>query len=705
MGVLVSMLAAVMAVMAAPSPAAASTGVVPEKTDGVNGVVYASVQIGDRTFIGGSFSWAGSSTGAGLPVDPTVGKRLAGARVVGEVRTAVADGVGGWYVGGDFATAGGKVRNGAARINAAGFVTAWNPLPTGSVRSIAVRGGVVYLGGSFTQIGGQARNNIAAVDASSGAPLAWNPGAGGTVSALAVSADGTTVYAGGSFNGLGGTPRANLGAVDATTGAGKPWAPGVDGAVSDIELRGSLVYAAGTFTSAGGAARANLAAIDASTGLATNLATATDGPVTAIATTADTIYVGGTFQTIGGVARANVAAVSLTTASVTSWNPGTDGPVTSLALNSTAATVHAGGTFTSAGGQRRMRAAAFETSTGALTAWDPSADAPVNAVALSGTRFYVGGAFSMLNGLPRANAAVIRSDGTVDPAWDAGPNGIVYAVAASDDGGTVYLGGAFTAVNAAPRTSLAAVTASTGTVLPSWTTGTSSSHTVRALAGSSGRLYVGGTFSRIGGRDLPRLAALSQATGVVDPAFAPRPDSTVKALTVSPDGLKVYASGFFDNIGGAPRPGIAEVSSTTGGATGFVPTVGGDGIAIDLTPDGSRLFFSTSNNRVFAFDPAVSGTPRYSVRMGGDTQAIAATATEVYIGGHFRNAQDPVRARRHLASFRVSDGAITDWITNADGSFGVWTITITPTALAIGGDFLKVAGQFQPGFGRFPGTP
>ena len=67
---------------------------------------------------------------------------------------------------------------------------------------------------------------------------------------------------------------------------------------------------------------------------------------------------------------------------------------------------------------------------------------------------------------------------------------------------------------------------------------------------SGGRLYVGGTFARIGGRDINRLAALDQATGAVQLGFAPRPDGSVKALTVSPDGQRVYAGGLFDNIGG-----------------------------------------------------------------------------------------------------------------------------------------------------------
>ena len=160
--------------------AVASTSVVPDATDGVNGVVYASAQVGDRTFIGGSFSWAGPATGSGVPVDATSGKRLVTPRVNGLVRAAVSDGGGGWYVGGDFVYSGGKVRNGAARIGSGGATTAWSPQPNGSVHALTVSNGVVYLGGSFSQMGNQARDNLAAVDAQTGALLAWNPGASGT---------------------------------------------------------------------------------------------------------------------------------------------------------------------------------------------------------------------------------------------------------------------------------------------------------------------------------------------------------------------------------------------------------------------------------------------------------------------------------------------------------------------------------------------
>lgn len=256
----------------------ATTAVVTEPTDGVNGVVYASMHMGDRTFIGGSFSWAGPSTGSGVPVDAATGKRLSMPRVNGLVRAAVADGAGGWYVGGDFVYSGGKIRNGAARINARGTTTAWAPQPNGPVHALAVINGVVYIGGSFTEIGGQSRSNVAAVDAQSGALLSWNPGASGPVSALTVSPDGQTVYAGGSFISLGGQARANLGAIDAATGTATSWDPNVDGPVADIEVRGSVVYVGGSFASVGGAARSNLVALAASNGSATSWARRPTGP-------------------------------------------------------------------------------------------------------------------------------------------------------------------------------------------------------------------------------------------------------------------------------------------------------------------------------------------------------------------------------------------------------------------------------------------
>ena len=159
------------------APAAvASPSVTPDLTDGVNGEVYASVQVGDRTFIGGTFSWAGPFTASAVPVDTTTGKRLPVPKVRGLVRAAVPDGAGGWYVGGDFVFAGGKVRNGAARIRVLRASSRpGTPHPQARCTRWPCANGVVYLGGSFSQMGGQSRSNIAAVDATSGAVARLEP--------------------------------------------------------------------------------------------------------------------------------------------------------------------------------------------------------------------------------------------------------------------------------------------------------------------------------------------------------------------------------------------------------------------------------------------------------------------------------------------------------------------------------------------------
>ncbi|HZN17540.1 MAG TPA: hypothetical protein VFB84_05020 [Micromonosporaceae bacterium] len=325
-------------------------------------------------------------------------------------------------------------------------------------------------------------------------------------------------------------------------------------------------------------------------------------------------------------------------------------------------------------------------------------------VVVSGSQTLVGGLFTMLNGLPRTNAAAVDASGEVDPLWNPSPDDIVYAVEASADGTIVFLGGLFANLGTAARSRLAAVNLTTGEPLSrtAWPTGANGA--VRALRTSGSRLYVGGAFTRAGGLDTGRLVALDAANGAVDTGFTPRPDGNIRALTTSPDGTKVYATGGYSTIGGVDRQGAAELLASTGVVTPFAPTEGGVVIAVALTPDGSRLFYSTTSNRTYAYDPAVANTPRYTLRTGGDVQAIAASATEVYVGGHFTTLPVEKLARLHAASFLVTTGAPTEWSPSPDGAFGVWSIEITPTALLLGGDFEKVAGKAQPGFARLPGT-
>jgi hypothetical protein len=425
--------------------------------------------------------------------------------------------------------------------------------------------------------------------------------------------------------------------------------------------------------------------------------------VLALAVGEGKVYAGGAFTNLGGQPRSNLATLDTTTGSATTWNPDPNGTINTLALSGDDSRLYAGGAFTTIGGQPRSNLAALDTTTGSATGWNPSAEAAVYAVAPAGSRVLVGGAFRMLNGLGRRNVAAIdASTGELDPAWNPDANNQVRSLAPSSDGTRIFVAGTFTRLGGLARGRIGAVDAVTGAV-GNWNPGTVGA--VRAVAVSGNRVYVGGNFTSIGGLTRARLAAVNASTEAVDPAFAPAPDAEVRALAVTPDGAALYAVGYFKAIAGVARPGAASLDPTTGAVTAFSPTAGGAAIATALSPDATRFYFSTTSNRTYAYEPATGNAPVWTLRTGGDVQAVAASATEVYVGGHFTTFPVDKLSRLHLGSVSAATGAATSWDPRPDGAFGVWALTVAPGAVLAGGDFERVGGRSQPRFARFSGTP
>ena len=339
----------------------------------------------------------------------------------------------------------------------------------------------------------------------------------------------------------------------------------------------------------------------------------------------------------------------------------------------------------------------------------PRVNGPIYAIAQVGDLTIIGGQFTTVGGKPRANAAAIRADGTVDPGFVPDPDGIVRAVAGSADGSTVYLGGRFDNAGGTARANVAAVSATSGAALPAWqadTTGGSPS--VHALTRAGDRLYVGGSYSGIDGTVRASMVALDTAGNVVS-NFRSRANGLVRAIRVSPDNTKVYAGGSFSKIGGADRGvGVGEILASTGDATSFNPDTGGAlAITLGLSPDGSRLYFSTPDNMLYAYD-LNSNSPVWARKSAGDVQAIAQSATELYVGGHFSQFTiGSLKIKRHfLASLDPADGTMTPWDPDPQGGDnGVWAVTLTPTALLAGGTFTTVKGVERVRFAKFAGTP
>src|SRR4030042_6734797 len=88
-----------------------------------NGIVNKVLPAGDVTYIAGDFSMVGPANGLGVPVDATTGSPVATCPEVNNlIRDAIADGSGGWFIGGYFTAVGGQTRNYIAHILADGSV-------------------------------------------------------------------------------------------------------------------------------------------------------------------------------------------------------------------------------------------------------------------------------------------------------------------------------------------------------------------------------------------------------------------------------------------------------------------------------------------------------------------------------------------------------------------------------------------------------
>ncbi len=312
--------------------------------------------------------------------------------------------------------------------------------------AIGVSGSNVYLGGDFTSAGGTTRNGAAAVGTDGDLDLGWDPDLSGAVYAIAVS--DSTVYLGGDFDEVGDTERNYLAAVE-TDGTLTDWDPDPDGDVFAIGVSGSTVYLGGDFSWVGGTPRNRAAAVRTGSRTAPEEGTCLDNYNTAdcltdwdpdlsdyvfaIGVSGSNVYLGGDFSWVGGIARNRAAAVRTgsrtapeegtcldnynTADCLTAWNPDLDDGVNAIAVSGS--NVYLGGYFTTAndGATARNRAAAVDATTGVATSWDPNLNNDVRAIGVSADTVYLGGYFTTVDGQRRGRSAAVGTDGTLLSPW------------------------------------------------------------------------------------------------------------------------------------------------------------------------------------------------------------------------------------------------------------------------------------------------
>ena len=291
--------------------------------------------------------------------------------------------------------------------------------------------------------------------------------------------------------------------------------------------------------------------------------------------------------------------------------------------------------------------------------------------------WYVGGSFNRVDDFVRNNLAHILANGTLDPTWRPEPNSRVHALALR--GNAVYAGGDFTQIGGQARNNIAALDATTGLATPwnpnatitSGTTVTATGAGVRALLVDGQIIYVGGSFTSIGGATRNRIAALDSMTGNAT-AWNPDAGSTVRALALA--GATIYAGGNFTSIGGASRNRLAALNVVTGSATAWNPNV--ESVPASLPTEINAIevagmivyaggLFNTINNgrtrnNLAAID-AATGTiiMNWNPNANGQVFALAVNGGEIYAGGRFTTMG--ADTRRFIAALTAETGVALPW--------------------------------------------
>ena len=440
-----------------------------------------------------------------------------------------------------------------------------------------------------------------------------------------------------------------------------------------------------------------------------------DGVVNAIQRVGDTVYIGGQFTRIGprtgpGVEVALDGSVTAGLPEISGSGPSSSGgSVTGLrsVISDGAGGWYIGGLFTHVGGVPRTNAAHILADHTVDPNFFPVLNGSVTSLALNGVILYMAGQFTLVDGSPYSNIAGYHTLYGFATSFNPYANGAVKSIAVSSDGLTVYVGGSFTTIGGQARSGLAALKASNGQVIPTFSTVLSSSGTssVSSLAIAGSTLYIGGSFDNVNG--LPRLSlaavTLGGATdGNVVVGFDPQPTPSYASMdSVSVSGSVVYAAGTFDTIGGQARHNLAGLNMADASATNFDPSPQANLNALAVS--GSTVYVAggftsiggQSRNYIAALDATSGAATAFNPNPDSSVMAMAVTGTAVYFGGLF-NAIGGV-SRSGLAALHASDGTPTTWDPNPQGPNGnyalIQALQVSGSVMYVGGTFVTVGGQ------------
>ena len=624
---------------------------------------------------------------------------------------------GGLILGGDFTLIDGVLRQNLARLRPDGSLDPdWNPPVDGPVVALAADGSnAVYVGGAFDKVGNFTRYNIAKIQPNGIVHSSWQPQSNGTVFALAVDAAGT-VYAGGYFDQIGGHLSMS-GVAKIAGGTGNidmGWNPCNDSCrVHTLTVINGSLYVGGNFDQIGGQSRQNLAKLSLATGMADAFWDASvDGLVLALATDGNgSLYVGGAFSQIGGEFRTNIAKIDANNSGAADpvWSPPSVDYVSALAWDGSGHLYAGGGGIASlmVGQLHNFLIRVQGNGTGTIdTSWTPEPNGDVWSLLSDGDgRVHVSGSFDRIGGQRRVGLALLGVAGTATAnfAHHAETPGVIYALAAQEDGGMIA-GGRFDTVNGHARGSLLRLLPNRSLDMQ-WQPAVIGE--VLALAiGQNGAVCAGGEFQGATGGGWNLMKFAGSGTGEADVQWRPHVDGPVYALATQ--GANLFAGGSFSNINAVQRLNLALLPQTGLGDPDplWAPEVIGDvhALAVDsggyVYAGGSFTYIGSHPRWGLAklTGAGGSGTPTPAWRPAsapfGTVLSLVLSQDEqhLFVGGDFD--QIGAQERHRLAKISTWGAAALDsnWQPAVNGLSVNAMALSADGALIIGGDFQQVGG-------------
>ena len=342
---------------------------------------------------------------------------------------------------------------------------------------------------------------------------------------------------------------------------------------------------------------------------------------------------------------------------------------------------------------------------------------PVYAIVEANGRYYVGGDFQTVASESQPFLAAIEvATGRLDQDWRPVVNGMVTALAVSPDGSDIYVGGRFNKIDDSWSSRIAKLDAVTGTVDTNFDPDASA--VVETIVTDGTSVWAGGAFQTIGGTSQAHLAKMD-TSGIIDQAFDPVVDGNVLDLEL--EGNRLFMSGNFTSLDGVTHERIASIDATTGIVDAWAPSSQFKVYDVSLRPAGGILYaagagsLGAGGNSLTAWD-TTTGALLWRRVNSGDFQAVVATDELVYIGTHgefvyidndgpfLEDDANPNAVRRNkLAAFDPITGDLDSWNPGANSVWGVWTLSLGPSGLLVGGDFTTIDSKVQPHFAVLQG--